>query len=287
MNPYVQDGANVFDRCGAAARSDLLTADWSSLFEELQRVDEEFKSCESAIRSPEYKWPRDPLHTWSRVWEYPYVLHHLRAMAAGGQGGDGGQVLDLGAGVTFFPFAVARLGFKVTCLDTDPIGRSDIPRAAKLLKSAPGEVQFRLIEGQRLPVDDVSVRAVYCVSVLEHIPQFEDTIAEIVRALKPGGTLILTVDVDHRGDWEIGVDRYHDLLRTLRASFTWVYPESTVHPADLITPVNSRFPLSLPAGPRRLWFLLKQHGIKPLFGRRPRPLLPYHLSVHAFVLRKR
>ena len=44
----------------------------------LEKEQADFLAMESAFRSREYKWPRDPLHTWSRVWEYPYTYHHLQ-----------------------------------------------------------------------------------------------------------------------------------------------------------------------------------------------------------------
>lgn len=43
-----------------------------------------------------------------------------------------------------------------------------------------------------IPEPDASFDAVLCVEVLEHVPKPVDAISELVRLLKPGGTLILT-----------------------------------------------------------------------------------------------
>src|SRR5215213_8923717 len=94
-----------FDRGGLAALSDLKTPEWRELFERLEKDQAEFQASDSQFRSSEYKWPRDPLHTWSRVWEYPYAYHHLtRRLAASPARAP--HVVDFGSGVTFFPFAV-------------------------------------------------------------------------------------------------------------------------------------------------------------------------------------
>ena len=68
-----------FDRSGLATLSDIETAEWRELYAVMEKEQAEVLAQESRFRSLEYKWPRDPLHNWSRVWEYPYVYHHLRA----------------------------------------------------------------------------------------------------------------------------------------------------------------------------------------------------------------
>lgn len=68
----------VFDRSGLAALSDLDSPEWLKLFGFLEKEQDDFLTKEGQFRSPGYTWSRDPLHTWSRVWEYPFVFYHLK-----------------------------------------------------------------------------------------------------------------------------------------------------------------------------------------------------------------
>ena len=151
------------------------------------------------FRSPEYKWPTDALHAWSRVWEYPYAYHHLKASRSRFQEAKPPVVVDFGSGVTFFPFAVAKLGYRVICSDIDPLCQRDLTNASRYLSSAPGSMEFRLLGQRTTAFNDAEVDIIYCISVLEHIPDFENTITEFSRMLKKGGLLLLTIDLDLRG----------------------------------------------------------------------------------------
>jgi SAM-dependent methyltransferase len=275
--------AHPFDRSGLAALSDLETREWRELFSLLEEEQSEFLAKEGKFRSRGYKWPRDPLNSWSRVWEYPYTYHHLQQARSQWPAAPSPRVVDLGSGVTFFPFAVARLGYHVTCADVDPVCATDIARAARALPPAPDAVDFRLIEGDTLPFQDNEIEAVYCISVLEHIPAFEKTVADIFRILKPAGLFVLTFDLDLRGDSQIGPIQYRNLKRVLSQHFDFLCSEVVVHPADLLTSTGGLCPIRGPSGLSRVWFLAKQK-VKPLFGKPPTPLVPFHLCVEGLVL---
>lgn len=240
--------SSLFDFMGFAAKTDLEDKDWKILFSSLEREQSVFLNNQDKFRSKEYKWPRDPLHTWSRLWEYPYVYYHLQRIQEQSTN-EKLKVLDFGSGVTFFPFSVAQLGYDVICADIDPIFAVDIPAAAKLVRHTPGSVNVALIKNGVIPVESESQDIVYSISVLEHIPNFESTIEEMARVLKPNGQLILTVDIDLRGNFELGVDEFERLQITLDRHFKKKLPERLVHPSNLLTTVNSpyhiksRFPL--------------------------------------------
>lgn len=280
-------GGHPFDRSGQAALSDLETTEWRDLFAHLEQASARFRQHEPAFRSPAYPWPRDPLHDWSRCWEYPYVYYHVRRFLHEQPAGPRPVTVDVGSGVTFFPFALAALGGEVICTDTDPLCRTDLERAIPLVSAAPGRVSFRLIEGGRLPLREGEAAVAVCVSVVEHIPDFEATVQDIARVLRPGGLLVLTNDLDLRGDHEIGPVRYRDLRAELARHFDWVYPEVAVHPSDLLRTANGPYRARVPEGWRKAWALLKQQVLKPILGRTPRPLLLYDLAVQAFVLRRK
>jgi ubiquinone/menaquinone biosynthesis C-methylase UbiE len=167
----------------------------------------------------------------------------------------------------------------VICTDTDPIAATDIQRAASHLSQLPGSVEFRLC-GDRLPFDDGEVDALFCVSVLEHIPGPEKTIREIRRILKPGGLLVLTIDLDLRGDSEIGPAPYRTLLCELEADFEFLLPDKTVHPADMLTSSKGPYPVSKRGG----WRWSTREAIRRMMGKEPCRQVPFELAVMGFVL---
>ena len=234
--------SSLLDFSGFAAVTDFEKNDWKILFDKLEYKQQEFIRYENQIRSDLYKWPRDPLHTWSRLWEYPYVYYHIQ-QAQKQRSDKKLHVLDFGSGVTFFPFAIAELGCHVNCADIDPICAIDIPKAVMTIHHAPGSVKASLIEAGKIPIDSESQDIVYCISVIEHIPDFESVVDEMARVLKHGGFLILTVDIDLRGDFELSVEQYERLLIKLEQHFTKGFPERPVHPRNLLTTANSPYPM--------------------------------------------
>lgn len=271
---------SLFDRCGLAALSDLESPGCRDLVNFLEKKQDSFLSHENNFRSLEYKWPRDPLHTWSRIWEYPYIYYHLKKLR-GRYEDNYSVVVDFGSGVTFFPFAIAELGYRVICTDIDPVCAIDLPQAAQYVPHEPGQVEFRLTDGISLPFGNSEVDIIYCISVIEHIPTFKETISEIIRILKPQGFLLLTFDLDMRGDGEIGVNKYKTMQNYFKRSFKEVYPHITIHPLDVLASVSGFGASGYKKlhGIPRLWFLIKQHIIKPLLKIPPYTLLAVNGSV--------
>jgi len=103
--------------------------------------------------------------------------------------------------------------------------------------------------------------------VLEHIPDFENTIEEVVRVLKPNGLFILTIDLDLCEYKDIGVKRYYDLRQCLVEHFSLKEPEVTVRPLDMLQPRNGPFPYMTYSTWQKCKFYVKQR-IKPLFGKK-------------------
>jgi SAM-dependent methyltransferase len=232
---------NPFDRSGLASLDDLATPLWRSLFSRLEAIQREF--LDSQPHCPDYPWPRDPLHSCIRVWEYPFVYHHLQFHGGSPSGHPLPQVVDLGSGATFFPFAVARLGWKVIAVDADSRAISSVDRAIGRVSAGGGAVTSLQADARSIVLETESVDCVYCVSVLEHIPEFEGVISEVARILRPAGLFALTFDVGLRGNCELGPAAYKRLSDALRASFSPVYPEKVVHPLRVLTTENSIYPL--------------------------------------------
>lgn len=273
---------NCFDRSGLARLSDLDAAEWKAAFEELDARQKRFLERESEFRSPEYRWPRNALHNWSRVWEYPYVLHHLSRVA---HAPAKARVADIGSGVTFFPFVVADLGCDVVCTDIDAICAKDLGRAISVVPPQHGTVSFRQTDGSRLPFADGELDAAYCISVLEHVPEPAVLADEMARILKPNGVLILTIDLDLRGDLEIGVEAHGKLMSALLGRFSYdpAAPDTTIHPADALTSFVGPCPELGPTGLGWLRFLAR-HSLRGTLGKALRDPRAFVLAAQGMTL---
>lgn len=123
------------------------------------------------------------LNHWSREYEYPWVMEH-------GSFGYGQLVLDAGGGnaCCLLQHAMADLNCFVVNVDIDPeqLARNDF------------RTLYEVGDIQNLPHLDNSFYKVTCVSVLEHVPNPKKALAELWRVLKPGGRLLVTLDVTDR-----------------------------------------------------------------------------------------
>jgi len=234
---------NSFDRCGLASLDDLETDGWKACFEELESSQAEFLAHEDRFRSPSYPWPRDCLHNWSRAWEYPYVLHHLQTWRAQLPSGCFPLTMDLGSGVTFYPFFLARKGYRVLAIDTDPVCGRDFTLACRALDAPPGRLSFRQGDARAIPVEEHSVDAVYSISVLEHIPRPEQVIGEVARVLRHDGLFVVTIDVGLEEAFDVSPAVFSKLQLELARFFVPAAPERSIHPRRLLTTERGPFPL--------------------------------------------
>lgn len=273
------------NRAGLAALSDLNIDQTKNIFKNLERYQSSFLEKESLFRSKELPCSMDPLHQWSRVWEYPYVYYHLSKIRSEFQlRNKFGRVVDFGSGVSFFPFSVAQLGFHVNCIDVDPVVQNDILRAKQVVDACPGKVECYLSNGEELPFEKDSIDIIYSISVLEHIDAFEKIFTELARVIAPSGVLILTFDLAGSGEGEIKVSRYQHLRNLFFEYFDFKYPEVTIHPADALHSSTGPYPIKNLYGARRKLFELKQL-VKPFIGKKP--LVALRLYVYGCVLTRK
>jgi 2-polyprenyl-3-methyl-5-hydroxy-6-metoxy-1,4-benzoquinol methylase len=288
-----QKTKDVFNWSGLAALNDLQTELCQNIFSVLEEQQTEFLNNASEFRSEEYKWPNDPLHCWSRGWEYPYVYYHLaRYVKDLTEEGQRSIIADIGSGVTFFPFSLAQLGCEVICSDIDPVCETDILRARESVSYSPGNVHFRLINNEKLPFNDGECDAVYCVSVIEHIPDFENTVREMARILKLGGLCLITcdLDLDSAGNKQLNTGQFERLVSVVGQEFSLVYPERTIHPVAVLTNRNSPYSGNRSSYTRFGCQLIKQKILKPLLGKKSgyvNVLGPSPLAILGLVLQKR
>jgi SAM-dependent methyltransferase len=274
-----------FDRSGLASVDAFESPDWRRTFELLEGVQSDFLARESEFRSGSYAWERDPLHGWSRSWEYPYHYYHLSRWRQA-EPSKAPTVVDLGSGVTFFPFAVARTGSAVVCVDPDPVAKAEVEKAAAVVSAAPGSVTFAAGDCAAIPLPDSSADAVYCISVLEHVDAPERAVPEVARILKAGGLFVLTIDIDLRGNMAIGPDKFDELMGLLRQQFEWASPETTVHPRRMLDCFRGPYARTHQRQVPGIMWRSADGMLRPIVGG-PIAADPMQLTVYAAVLRKR
>jgi SAM-dependent methyltransferase len=188
----------------------------STGFAEVERYSDGFLAKHRSALAPySRKWVSDPLHQWSRQWEYPFTLSRISAELGPIKPGEPARILDAGSGVTFLPFLLAETfpNATVSCCDWDS---SLAPIFDAINAKAPSRVEFRTADLHELPYEPAEFDLVYCVSVLEHTDRYPAIVDEFHRVLRPCGRLVVTVDLSASpGD----ADGIHELLAALGKKF--------------------------------------------------------------------
>ncbi len=106
--------------------------------------------------------------------EYPFALGALRFIR-------GPRIVDVGVGRhTLLASMLKQIGFRVSMTDKSPAAR---------------EVVQDDISSSRLDSD--AYDATFCISVLEHVHDFDAGFGHLARVTKPGGIIILTTPYCH------------------------------------------------------------------------------------------
>ena len=159
-----------------------------------------------------------------RYWEYPWAILSTQPRK-------GMQILDIGSGWSLFPMYLAKLGCRVTAVDTDVLQMTCISPFLSRLASA--RVHYRLGDATDLELPENSFDRVFCISVLEHLE--EETrngrpfnsheknleliaIKEMLRVLKPRGLLAITVDWSEQPR-DLRAYRFDDIMNRLVQPF--------------------------------------------------------------------
>jgi Methylase involved in ubiquinone/menaquinone biosynthesis len=127
----------------------------------------------------------------------------------------GDRVLDLGCGGGRHAFEVLRRGADVIAFDQNATELENVAAMFAAMDKAgevPAGATARTVTGDALgmPFPDASFDTVIAAEVLEHIPDDMAAMAEIVRVLKPGGQVAVTVPsfLPERICWALSED-YH------------------------------------------------------------------------------
>jgi SAM-dependent methyltransferase len=138
-----------------------------------------------------------------RDWELARVLEAVRSVPVGS------SVLDTGSYNTYLPLALAAEGYRLTA--SDLIWRRMVKSFERRLGLAPRKeteapffawlgvyrragVPVRNLNLTKLACPDASFDCVVALSVIEHVPNVERSLAEMYRVLAPGGRMLVTTD---------------------------------------------------------------------------------------------
>jgi SAM-dependent methyltransferase len=169
----------------------------------------------TALGSYIARWgAENPLRSWSRQWEYPYVFGQVAETV---RARPRARILDAGSGATFMPFHLASRfeGTTIACCDTDGSLEEVF---ASLNRDMDRDIEFTTADIRSLPYDDGSFDIVYCVSVLEHTDGYEDILREFAR-VSNGGRVAVTFDISLDGTRDMRMEDLDEMLKALPAVF--------------------------------------------------------------------
>jgi ubiquinone/menaquinone biosynthesis C-methylase UbiE len=156
-----------------------------------------------------------------RAEQFLRLGHDRQAIArlvADAVGPPAGSVLDVGTGKGLLAMALARRGMEITSID---VNAEDQALASHLAQEEHlvSKIRFLLADASAIPFPEGFFAACVSMDVLHHLQDGRAVLSEMVRVLRPGGTLVVA-EFDAKG-FEI-VDRIHA-------------EEGGTHPVGLVT----------------------------------------------------
>ncbi|WP_437304245.1 class I SAM-dependent methyltransferase [Sorangium sp. So ce388] len=129
-------------------------------------------------------------------WAEPLTSHFARAaLSLAGNVARGERVLDVAAGTGALALAAAEAGARVLATDFSP---GMVARLRDRLQPFPG-CEARMMDGQALAVEDATFDASFSIFGVMLFPDWRRGLAELVRATRPGGRVIMATWVNPEG----------------------------------------------------------------------------------------
>lgn len=201
---------------GIPLEKDYRTLLSSELFQAIEAFSDQFiVTRRGRPASYKYRWGADPLHHWSRQWEYPFVYEKVKSFASKSPGL---SILDAGSGFTFFPFYLSSKfeQAKIYCCDNNRVLAKAFHQRNRINRS---DVHFSITDLKSLNYESEQFDMIYCISVLEHTDGYDQVMREFHRILKPGGQLVVTFDISLDGARDIPVAEAIKLVESLAQYF--------------------------------------------------------------------
>jgi len=190
----------------------------SKEFKDLERLSNHFLSVNKKnLEGYAKKWVEDPLHQWSRQWEYPFVFSRIQPIL---ETKGTAKILDAGSGVTFFPYYIkSQYDYAdIYCNDYDTSLEGIFHR---INANGDNKIKFSCSDLRELRYENGIFDVIYCISVLEHTDDYVEIIEGFNRILKPSGRLIITFDISLDGKHDISVEKGTALLKSLTEQFDY------------------------------------------------------------------
>jgi SAM-dependent methyltransferase len=188
----------------------------SDKFREMERFSNHFLSTnEKVLERYSRQWARDPLHQWSRQWEYPFAYDRIESVV---KNRVTARILDAGSGITFFPYYI-KSRFPLTEIHCSDYDKTLEVIYQRINANSENKAFFSSTDLRKLPYDNGWFDIIYCISVLEHTDDYAGIIETFDRILAPGGKLIVTFDVSLDGTRDISVEKGTRLLKLLAERF--------------------------------------------------------------------
>ena len=109
-------------------------------------------------------------------------------------------IADLGCGTGYFGRALLGLSSHLICVDASA---GMLEEAQKRLSPTPPGTRVEMRQGEldALPIEDGELDACVAGMVMHHLAELSRPLAEMLRALAPGGTAVVLELAPHREDW--------------------------------------------------------------------------------------